>query len=67
MTYYEIQTSHGEKIGNRVYFEHSGARSVARRLAGKWSRDATRRGSGMKIVRYDGSLYGDKVVEWINT
>lgn len=62
---YTIQTSSGEKIGVRTYFSHSAALSVARRMIGKWKKSNALRGSGMKIVSDDGSLYGQKVVEWL--
>jgi hypothetical protein len=66
MTYFEIQNHHGEKVGSNVYFKLALARGVARRLAGKWRKSNDKRGSAIKIVCYDGTLYGAKVIEWIN-
>ena len=67
MTYFLLQNTKGERIGEKVYMEHSGARRVAVRLAGKWAKSNDLRGSAIKIIQEDGSIYGSKVVEWINT
>ena len=64
MTYFEIQNHHGEKIGSRVYFDVALARSVAKRTVSRWSRSNDKRGNGIKIVRFDGSIY-PAVIEWV--
>lgn len=65
MTYFLLQNHRGEKIGDRFYMTHSAARAVAKRTAGKWRKSGELRGNSIKIVQEDGSLWGSKVVEWV--
>jgi hypothetical protein len=55
----------GQKLGERTYLSHSAARAVALRCAGKWKKNANLRGNSIKIVADDGSVYGQKVIEWV--
>jgi hypothetical protein len=68
MTYYELQNHHGEMIGATRYMKLNLARGAAKRIAGKWSKDSNKRGSGIKVVEIEsGAIYGgSKTVEWVN-
>lgn len=67
MTYFEIQNHRGEKLGSRFYMTHSAARAVALRTAGKHRKSNELRGGVIRIVQFDGSIYGETVVERIET
>ena len=62
MDVFEIQTYSGKRVGEKLWTDLDAAKAYASKVAKRWSKNANKRGSGFKIVKW--GLYNETVAHF---